>query len=221
MDPDTSTSQGRRLLPLLLAVAVLAVLVWALVAGGPGGPQEPSAATTSAGPADAAAPRGTTATPGPADPTAAPEPGAPPSPGEGRTVPVEAVPVLPAVGLDATGDFGTGLTVRLTAIEAVDGVARAPGEVAGPALAVTLRAANDSTGSIPLDDVVVLLSYGQDRTPATDLGQGSTPLSGSLSAGASATGTYVFAVPEDVRDDLRVEIAADAAPTVAFAGSLD
>ncbi|MPV88086.1 hypothetical protein GB882_05350 [Georgenia ruanii] len=124
--------------------------------------------------------------------------------------------------MDETADFGTGLTVSLTEIVPVQGVARAPGEIAGPALAVTVEATNSSAGALSLDGVTVFVSYGQDRTPATDFEQGSAPLRGDLAAGSSATGTYVFAVPEDRRDDVRVEISyTGAAPTVAFGGSVD
>ncbi|WP_152187780.1 hypothetical protein [Georgenia satyanarayanai] len=239
MDPDTSTRQGRRRPVLALAVlSLLAVAVWALLASAPGdrvtvGAPSPTQHPVPAPTATAAPARATTApaVPPSAAPTAAPreEPtGPPPAPdtprrlGEGRTVDVGPVTVRPPVGLDEAGDFGTGLTVRLTAIEPVDGVARAPGEIAGPALAVTVQAVNDSTAPVSLADVVVFLSSGPDRTPASDLGQGSTPLGGSLDAGSSTTGTYVFTVPDDERDDLRVEISyTGEAPTVAFTGAVD
>lgn len=233
VDPETSTSHGRRFAVAVLVLAVLAL--WAVLAttgadrptADARAPSPPSATASPVGdspPADAASP--TPTVPSTAPDAAAPDAASTPGPetplGEGKVVPVEPVTVRPPVGLDATGDFGTGLTVRLAALEPVAGVARAPGEIAGPALAVTVEAENDSTAPVSLDDVVVFLSYGPERIPATDLGEGSTPLGGSLGAGSSTSGTYVFAVPDDGRADLRVEISyTGEAPTVAFSGSVD
>jgi hypothetical protein len=140
----------------------------------------------------------------------------------GATVPVEPVQTLAPVPLESVGDFETGLTVQLASMEAVEAEARAPGEISGPALRVTVEAANDADGAVSLDGVVVFLSYGDDRTPASQLGSSSDPLMGDLAPGASRTGTYVFTVPPDQRDDVRVEISyTGSAPTVAFAGSVD
>lgn len=148
--------------------------------------------------------------------------GDPAAVGEGKTVAIEPVSTKPPVELDEAADFGTGLSVRLAGIESVQGVARAPGEIAGPALEVTVEAANDSPEAVSLDGVVVFLSYGEDRVPASDFRDGSAPLGGSLAAQSSATGTYVFAVPEEQRDDVRIEMSyTGEAPTVAFTGSVD
>ncbi|WP_345215730.1 hypothetical protein [Georgenia halophila] len=151
----------------------------------------------------------------------APDAGTPGTIGEGKTEAVEPVSVKDPVALDATGDFGTGLTVELAAIEQVQGVARAPGEIAGPALAVTVEATNGSDEATSLDGVVVSLSYGENRTPASGFSKGSSPLRGILAAGSSVRGTYVIAVPEGQREDVRVEISyTGSAPTVAFAGAV-
>jgi hypothetical protein len=135
---------------------------------------------------------------------------------------VEPVQTLAPVPLESVGDFTTGLTVQLASMEAVEAEAKAPGEISGPALRVTVEAANDADDAVSLDGVVVFLSYGDDRTPASQLGSSSDPLMGDLAPGASRTGTYVFTVPPDQRDDVRVEISyTGSAPTVAFAGSVD
>jgi hypothetical protein len=143
------------------------------------------------------------------------------TPGSGETVPVEPVRTKRAVPLEAAGDFGTGLTVRLTSIRAVQGEARGPGEIAGPSLRVTVVARNSGDEVIPLGNVVVFLSYGEDRTPASDLATGSRPLGGSIGAGERATGVYLFTVPPEARDDVRVEVSyTGKAPTVAFEGAV-
>lgn len=235
VNSSTSTSRGRGRL-LVLAVAVLAVLtvaVWVLVATGGSDQSAADTADRASSPATVASqsPRAEPSPPRPSDPPTAmpdgspiptPRLGAPDTIGEGKTEAAAPVSIKPAVGLDETGDFGTGLTVQLTDIEAVQGVARAPGEIAGPALEVTVEAVNESTEAVSLDGVIVFLSYGEDRIPATDFGGGSAPLGGNLAAGTAATGTYVLAVPEEQRDDVRVEISyTGEAPTVAFIGSAD
>jgi hypothetical protein len=140
----------------------------------------------------------------------------------GATVPVEPVQTLAPVPLESVGDFRTGLTVQLASISAVEAEAKAPGEISGPALRVTVDAANDAGEAVSLDGVVVFLSYGDDRTPASQFGSSSDPLVGDLAPGGSRTGTYVFSVPPDQRDDVRVEISyTGSAPTVAFTGSVD
>lgn len=209
-----------RVLGLAVVMAALVVVAWAL--GVWGGGHEPASSSTPSGAPDASqTPAPPTQMPDGA-PIPSPSPGTPSTLGAGSAEPVELVPTNPPVRLDETGDFGTGLTVSLTEIESVQGVARAPGEIAGPALEVTVEATNDSAEAISLDGVIVFLSYGKDRTPATDFGQGSEPLRDDLAPRSSVTGTYVFAVPEDQRGDVRVEISySGEAPAVAFEGSVD
>lgn len=140
----------------------------------------------------------------------------------GATVPVEPVQTLAPVPLESVGDFRTGLTVELASISAVEAEAKAPGEISGPALRVTVDAANDGGDAVSLDGVVVFLSYGDERTPASQFGSSSDPLVGNLAPGGSRSGTYVFSVPPDQRDDVRVEVSyTGSAPTVAFTGSVD
>ncbi len=143
------------------------------------------------------------------------------TPGTGSTVPSKPVRTLPPVGLEQTAAFGTGVTVELTDITAVRGRARTAGEIAGPALAIDLRATNGSKKRVALDGVVVFVTYGKARTPAVALSTGTSPLQGVLAPGASAQGTYVVTVPKDQRDRVRVEVSySGKAPTVAFAGAV-
>ena len=148
--------------------------------------------------------------------------GTPSQPGTGQTVSVEPVRTKEPVLLDKTGNFGTGLKVKLTDIKAVKGVAQAPGEIAGPALRITLRAMNDSKKDISLDSVTAAVTYGKDRIPAVELSDGRRPFSGKLKGGASKNGVYIYTVPADERNDVRVEVSySGEAPTVAFEGSVD
>jgi hypothetical protein len=141
------------------------------------------------------------------------------TPGSGATEPTHTVRTKRPVPLDATADFGTGLTVRITKITPVTGKATAPGEVDGPALRLDLLARNTGKRTISLDGSVVFVSYGPDRTPATELSSGEQRFSGSVAPGATQRATYVFTVPKDQRDDVRVEVSyTGRAPTVALQG---
>lgn len=227
--------RARTLALLVPLVAVLLAIGWSVSSSGdadvPGtadGATSTSAAVSAQptdAPSDAPSPSAPTPAAPPTEmpdgsPIPAPSPGTPQSVGKGATVPVEPVEVRPAVELDKPGDFGTGLVAGITAIEATQGVARAPGEVAGPAIKVSVEATNSSADAISLEGVVVFLSYGEDRTPAAEFRDGSSPLAGDLAGGAGATGIYVFAVPEDQRGDIRVEVSyTGEAPTLAFEGS--
>jgi hypothetical protein len=124
------------------------------------------------------------------------------------------------VGLDATAAAGDGVTARLAAIDAVEGKAGGPGQVAGPALRVTVRIKNGSTADVSLDGVAVNLSYGSDKTPGSPIEDTSNaPFSGTLPAGDEAEGVYVFSVPKDSRDVVTVEVGYQpGAPLMIFSG---
>lgn len=141
--------------------------------------------------------------------------------GTGAIVPTQPVTTAQPVPLDSVGDFGTGLVVRLSDMTTVQAEATAPGEIAGPAVRLTVEAVNDGTEPVSLDGVVVFLSYGEERSPASQFGSLSDPLAGELAADGSRTGSYVYAVPPDGRGDIRVEISyTGSAPTVAFEGAV-
>jgi hypothetical protein len=127
------------------------------------------------------------------------------TPGSLDTVPVETVVTAPPVGIDEVADAGTGMTFRLEQLEAVDGEANGPGEIAGPAVRVAVVATNDSPSPVLLEGVVVDLTYGAQNTSAAPLsGPGALRFSGEVAPGASATGVYVFDVPVDERGSVSV-----------------
>lgn len=222
----TSITGGNRW-PLIAAVVLgLAIVAWALMAtAGNSGSDEGvhrsgSSEASPSPPASAAEPSAPPTVMPDGAPIPTPSPGVPSVIGEGKTEIVAPVSVMSPIELDEIGDFGTGLVVELAQMESVEGVARAPGEIAGPALAVTVRVVNEASEPVSLDGVVVFLAYGEDLVPATVFGQGSAPLRGDLAPGSATTGTYVFAVPEEQRQDVRIEISyTGEAPTVVFAGA--
>jgi hypothetical protein len=126
-------------------------------------------------------------------------------PGSLDTVPVETVVTAPPVAIDEEADAGTGMTFRLETLEAVKGEATGPGEIAGPAVRVTVIATNDSPSPVLVEGVVVDLTYGPDATSAAPLsGPGVVRFAGEVAPGASATGVYVFDVPVDQRGAVKV-----------------
>lgn len=113
-----------------------------------------------------------------------------------------------------------GVEVQVKKIESVKGDAQGPGEIAGPAIRVDIEVSNDSDGEVSMDLALMNVYYGKDKTPASTLsGPGAAPLAGRIAAGDTATGAYVFSVPEDQRDQLTVEFSYSTdVPTVIFSG---
>jgi hypothetical protein len=199
----------RRLLMAAAAAVLVAVLVVLLVL-------LDDDEATSAPPAGSAT----------ATPTAAseePVPSALPTPEP--TGPTEDVdeppPSLPEVPLDAEAAVGNGIVATLPSIEAIEGTAVGPGNIAGPALRVTVRIANGTDQPVALGGVSVNLSHGPDAVPASPLDDPSrVPFATVVQPGESADGVYVFTVPADDRDEITVEVGYEAgAPLLLFTGS--
>ncbi|MGY1718127.1 MULTISPECIES: hypothetical protein [unclassified Blastococcus] len=202
---------------LLPAVAVLLVAALGLVLLLTGEDDR----TNSAG-ADPAAPSSVQ----PAEATGSAEPTVPPPPPTpeptGPTEDVDAPPPsLPEVPLDAPAPVGNGIVATLPSLEAIEGTAVGPGNIAGPALRVTVRIENGTSAAVSLSGVAVNLYYGPDRAPASPLDDPSQrPFTGMVAAGASADGVYVFTVPADARDSVTVEVGYQAgAPLLLFTGA--
>lgn len=222
---DDVPADRRRLVALAVGVVlvVLVVLVWVLVQRGDGtSPAAAPGTTPSATPSASAVPSEATTT-GPS--AAAAEPtvdGTEPPPGGEVAPPDTYEPTTePAVGLEAAATFATGVGARLTRIESVAGQARGPGEVAGPAVRVTVELTNTTTETVGLDAAVVDVYAGEDLVPGAPLsGPGVRPLSGTLAPGASTTARYVFAVDPALRDRLQVTVSYDpTVTTVLFEGT--
>ncbi|HEY1118852.1 MAG TPA: hypothetical protein VGE43_14160 [Acidimicrobiales bacterium] len=126
------------------------------------------------------------------------------------------------MSLDRVAHFGTGLDLQVTGVEPVHGVARGPGEIAGPAVRLTVRLTNRGRREISLESVVLAVSYGRDRTPAMSLsGPGGRPFAGALAPGHSQCGRYVFALPLSARDHVQVVASyTGSVPGVALTGSM-
>lgn len=189
------------------------------------GSTDPAASTATTGPddpgttVDGTTVAGSTTTTTATAPTLATLPPAtvPFVPGNGDTVPVQTVVTAPPVSIDDVADPGTGMSFRLARLEAVQGEANGPGEIAGPAIRVTVEATNDTGAPVLLETVVVDLVYGSEKSSAAPLsGPGVVRFSGELAPGASATAVYVFDVPVDQRAEVSVVVsyAASVSPVV-------
>ena len=202
---------GGRVLALAAAVlvAVAAVVLFLVTRDGddPGGTQDGAAAT-----ADPTLPAAPSSAP-PATPT-------PEEPLEGSAAPP---PTQAPVALDQTAAVGDGMTVDVVGIEEVEGTASGPGNIAGPALRVTVRLTNGTSGPVSLDGTAVELRYGFDQAPASPLEDPSqVRFAGGLEPGASVEGVYVFTVPTEARYAVTVLVEyAPGTPFVVFTGSVD
>ncbi len=109
----------------------------------------------------------------------------------------------------------------VSGLEAVEGAAQSPGDVAGPSVRVTLVVTNDSAATIDLSTAVTNMFSGAERSPASELaGPGAQALPGTLAAGSSATGVFVFSIPTDQRDNVTItfDYSVDV-PIVVFTGA--
>lgn len=144
----------------------------------------------------------------PAPPSEEPAPEAPAEPPAAET-PAEVAPLpeLPAVPLTEEVAPVPGVVVSIDSLEAVEGEAQGPGEVGGPALRFTLTMRNDGDTPVSLASTVVNVYSGPDQAPAVDLrGPGGVPLPEEVAAGATVTGVFIFMVPPEQRDQVRIGV---------------
>lgn len=124
--------------------------------------------------------------------------------------------------IGSPSDVMPGVTAVVSSVEAVEGTAEGPGEVAGPAIKFVITVTNDSEEPISLATAVINVDYGVDRTPASELSRsGGSPFPAEVAAGASETGTFVYTIPRDQRADVRITVdySVDVPPLV-FAGAV-
>lgn len=126
----------------------------------------------------------------------------------------------PPVALDQTAAPAEGVLVSLSSITAIAGEASVPGEVAGPALEITVNVENTASEALE-DTLIVNVYYGAQRTPANILVRPRQDLPLSIAPGESAKGIYAFSVPEEARGQVVVEVdlAVDL-PVVLFEGAV-
>ena len=223
-----STTSARRLGP----AAAITLLLALGAACSPDPVAEPSPSVTPAATSPVASPvtspanrPPSTAAPGPTEtptvrqPPPATTPVPPPTPGAVEST-VEAKPEesKKPVKLDKPSKTGTGLTAKLTTIKAIEAKAQLPGEIAGPALALTVEVTN--SGAKPADlSAVVVTVLDSDEAPGGEMtSDPAKPLRGRLSAGKTARGVYVFTIDKGKRNPVTVTVSISDAPVLVFNG---
>lgn len=206
-------NRRRRLLIGALALVLVALAGLGIALSGRDGDPDrgtDAAGSTTAPPSASAAPTGSSAAP-----SSTPQPTGPASDA------AEFPPSLPVADLDEAVPVEE-VTVSIARIEEIEGQATGPGDVAGPALRVTIRIDNETGADVPLDGVAVNGYYGADRTPAPPLNDSShVPFAGVLPSGETTEGVYVLRVPPDQRGQVTLEIGyRPGAPLVLFTGAV-
>jgi len=184
-------AQRRRLLLISIAAGgiALVVIIGLLIArpwedGTPAATPTPTDGITSASPSD--------------EPSDSPTSPAPSQSGSPQPEPVP---------IESPGTIVSGLTAQVIGIEAVDGVAKGPGEVSGPSIRFTVTITNSTSSAVDLTATVVTVDYGADRTPAGQLYEpGASPMPTTVAAGSSASGVYVFSIPTDQRSLVNITV---------------
>ena len=204
-------------------VVGVAVLLVGACGGGEDGAQSQSAAGASAtsrsaspgaGPATRAPASASASASPPGSPAASPSvrrpPGAPSRRTPGPSVAVSTLPPAP-VGRDAP--LARGVAVAITSVRDIQVAAVGPGEIAGHGISVEIRVRNTTSAGFDLGGLAVNASYGRG-TPASPSSSGAVLLSGTLAAGRTATGTYVFLVPAAQSPTVRVEVSSADSPSI-------
>ncbi|MGA7206285.1 MAG: hypothetical protein WBX27_16835 [Specibacter sp.] len=208
-------NKRRRL--MMVGAAAAAVLlaggIWAATGAGPSsqagaGTQASTspnpATTTSPGPTAAV----TFATPPVTKPTAA-------TPSQRATAAAKAkadkalaaVPQATAapVALASVSKPEAGVSVTVSKVEAVAGVAQGPGQVAGPSVRFTLTFTNNGKTAVNTGGAVVNVDTGANHVPALPLsGPGAVSFPASTGPGQSSSCTFVFLIPNNQRDSVRI-----------------
>lgn len=191
------------------------------------GTAQPGAVSPSAGAAGTLDPAAAAAAAG--APATAPKPSGPP---EVNPAPVDrkgksdqelaaiAQPTAAPVELTAKKAVKGGVSATIADMTAVQGVATGIGEVAGPAVRFKVSVVNNTATPLALDRAVVDVSYGKDDAPASQLsGPEPAAFPASVAPGATGVGVFIFAVPLDARDTVKIHFNLEAeTPIATFAG---
>lgn len=116
----------------------------------------------------------------------------------------DARPSGPPVSVGQPATVAAGVVTRVVKMEPLQAEAQLPGEIAGPAIRVTLEFTNQSNAPVDMSHTVVTVEYGPDAVPAGEFGgTGTSDFPAEIAAGQSASAVMVFAVPLDQRDNIR------------------
>ncbi|MDN4597108.1 hypothetical protein [Leifsonia virtsii] len=191
-------NRRRRILLIAGAVVAAAVLAVAVSFAAVRGAQNAEAGKAQDKPAGFQLPAPDPNSPPPPSAAATPSPSSSSSSGSAapKTDKRYGAPVAAVVAKDDTATLAGGLKAKLQVDDTKATAVRA-GEVAGPAIKVRLELTNPGSSDVALSQLAVNAYYGSDSAvPATELTDGAQPLLGTLKAGETRTGVYVFSVPD-------------------------
>ena len=138
-----------------------------------------------------------------------------------KTVPAEPQPTLPVTPADHPVSVDPTVTVSIDSIDRVEATAKLPGEIAGPAVAVTATIRNLGTAPVELGSVTVTVADTEAMPLSPTTASPAAPFSGSVPAGASASATYVFGFPAERHNPITININySAAAPIAVFSGTV-
>lgn len=123
-----------------------------------------------------------------------------------------------SIGVEAS--LPEGVKVRVSKVTAFTAKAETPGEVTGPAVAVTIVLKNASKETISVDSAMVSLTEksGDPAQPTTS--DPYAPFAGDVAPGAKQAATYVFLIAKKDRKDVKITVEYLAGNTVAdFSGN--
>jgi hypothetical protein len=129
-------------------------------------------------------------------------------------------PTAAPVDLRARKVVRGGVSATITEVTAVQGQAKGVGEVAGPAVRFKVTVVNGTAAPLQLDRAVVDVSFGNDEAPASSLsGPGLVPFPPKIAPGTSGFGIFIFTVPLEARENLKIHLNLEAeTPVATFAG---
>ena len=121
--------------------------------------------------------------------------------------------------LESPASPAEGLTVRLGGVKAIEAKAQGPGEVAGPAVAVTIEIENKGSKAFDTGLLSVNLDDAKGRPGSGMMAKPAKWITGSVEPDAKVSGVYVFTVPKANRDPITVSVSLNPGmPTVLFTG---
>jgi hypothetical protein len=137
-----------------------------------------------------------------------------PQPRLATAAPSAAVRRGAAIPVGRPASILSGVVVTVGTPRPVKVTANAPGEIAGSGVGVVVTVQNTSGRPFSLDGVVVTAVFGSGVPADTSDVPPANPLRGSLAAGATKAGTYVFRVPPGSGTSLLLEVSSSQAPTI-------
>jgi hypothetical protein len=214
----SSAGSGSRRAGLLWIVFVAAIVIAVVTVVAIG----MASSGNQASPSASSAPRASHGAGSTGSPTPKPSAGTD-APAPGTSAPEEPpIVVADSIPLTATAEPDPGVTVAVGTFESVQGEAQLAGDVAGPAIRFTVSITNGTTAPVSLSTALVNVYYGSDQSPASELQKpGGVPLPPEVAAGATATGTFVFTVPEGERNNVLITVDYRVGdPVIAFQGAI-